>query len=226
MTNLYFISDFIISAGIPKETILFILSLPIIATLATISRNVIGIKGFRIFIPIVVTYAFVSLGAKYALPATAIVIGVSLLVRWLIRKSRLQYSSRMALLITIAGLSILTGVLIATLLGVESAGQIAIFPVLLLIAMGEEFVDALLKQGPRSATILYVETIVLALIGYFLLTWSAYQQFILNWPIVIVGAILIVVLIGRWKGLRLTEMFRFRDVAKAEAEKEKEDIKS
>jgi len=225
MTNLYAISDYIISSGIPRETLLFILSLPIVATLATISRNVIGVKGFRIFIPIIVTYAFVALGAKYALPATAIVIVMSLLVRWLMRKSRLQYSSRMALLITLCGLAILGGLFAAKKLGIESAASVPFFPILLLIAMGEEFVDVLLKQGPRSATILYIETILLAIIGYFMMTWEAYQTFILNWPIVIVVAIILVILIGRWTGLRLTEMFKFRDVAKAEADKESEESK-
>lgn len=225
MTNLSFVSDYVIAAGIPKETLLFILSLPIIATLATLSRNVIGVKGFRIFIPIVVTYAFVALGAKFALPATAIVIGVSLLVRWMIRKSRLQYSSRMVLLITISGLAILLGMFVLAKMGYSTAASIAVFPILLLIAMGEEFVDALLKQGPRSATILYVETIILAVIGYFLLTWTAYQRFILDWPVVIVAAIIVVIMIGRWKGLRLTEMFRFRAVSKAEAQEEAEESK-
>jgi len=225
MTNLYIVSDYIISSGIPRETLLFILSLPIVATLATISRNVVGVKGFRIFIPIIVTYSFVALGAKYALPATAIVIGVSLLVRWLMRKSRLQYSSRMALLITFSGLAMLGGLFIARKLGIESASLVPIFPVLLLIAMGEEFVDVLLKQGPRSATILYIETILLAIIGYFLLNSKTYQEFILDWPIIIFVAILLVILIGRWTGLRLIEMFKFRDVSKAEAEKEAENSK-
>lgn len=219
------ISDYIISSGIPRETLLFILSLPVVATLATLSRNVIGVKGFRIFIPIIVTYAFVALGAKYALPATAIVICVSLLVRWMMRKSRLQYSSRMALLITLCGLAMLAGLFIARKLGIESASHVPIFPVLLLIAMGEEFVDVLLKQGPRSATVLYIETILLAIIGYLLMSWRVYQEFILDWPIIIILAIIVVIVIGRWTGLRLTEMLKFRDVAKAEAEKEAEENK-
>jgi hypothetical protein len=216
------ISEFIINAGIPVETLIYILSLPLIASLATLSRNVIGLKGFRIYIPIVVTYAFVALGIKYALILSAIVITVSFIARILMKKARIQYSSRMVLILTLISFSILASLLVSAQLGLKSVVQRAFIPALLIIALGEEFIDALLKQGPRAAVSLYIETIILAVAGYFLMTWPWYQHFILDWPIVIIFAILIVVLIGRWTGLRLTELWKFRDVAKAEADKDKE----
>ena len=219
------VSRYILELGIPQETLLFILSLPIIATLATISRYVIGLKGFRVFFPIVTTYAFVALGVRYALAISAIVILVSILSRALMKKTRLQYSSKMVLMVTMVGFAILLALSIAAYLGIDRVFVRPFFPVLLLITLGEEFIDVLLKQGARSAWTLYAETIGLSVAGYYLITWDAYRQFIIEWPIIIFVAVLIVIVIGRWTGLRLTEVYRFRKVALIEGEKETESKK-
>lgn len=214
------LSNLILEVGIPRQTLLFLYSLPIIATLATISRNVVGLKGFRLFYPIITTYAFIGLGIRYSLAISAIVVIGSFLTRLIMKKSRLQYSSRMVLVLTTLGFSILLALFVASKLGIDNVANRPVFPMLLIIALGEEFIETLIKQGPKNAFVLYIETIVLSVVGYFLLISSTYQEFILEWPVVILLAILIVIGIGRWTGLRLTELLKFRNVIEAESKKE------
>jgi len=56
-----------INQGVPKETLVFLLMLPIVAIVISFARQVIGIKGFGIYTPLIITFAFLVTGLKYGL---------------------------------------------------------------------------------------------------------------------------------------------------------------
>jgi len=51
-----------INQGVPKETLVFLLMLPIVAIVISFARQVIGIKGFGIYTPLIITFAFLVTG--------------------------------------------------------------------------------------------------------------------------------------------------------------------
>lgn len=223
---MYQISNVLMQAGIPRETLVFLLSLPVIATIATFFRHLIGWKSFGIFLPIITTFAFVELGVVYGLSVSLIVIGISVLIRFAMKKARLHYFSRIALVLTGMSLFTLCLLWIVGELGLNNTVEKPILPVLLIIiVLGEEFISAMLKQGTRTAGLLYVETVVISLFGYFLIIWPVYQKFIINWPIILILTIAVNIWVGKWKGLRLSEFFRFRKVIQAEKERMQSETK-
>ncbi len=49
---------YMVAQGVPKETVVLILMLPIVATIIAFARQVIGVKGFGIYTSLIITFAF------------------------------------------------------------------------------------------------------------------------------------------------------------------------
>lgn len=93
--------------------------------------------------------------------------------------------------------------------------EISIFPILIMIILVEKFIAAQIEKGWHTAIILTIETIIIAIICYFIINWQVLRLFILNNPaIAIFGAVAVNIFLGKWTGLRLVEYIRFKDVIK------------
>ncbi len=216
MTNMSFITQYMIDQGVPQETLIFLLMLPIVATVIAFSRQIIGIKGFGIYTPLIIAFAFLALGLKYGLIFFMTILIVGTLIRLLIRKFRLMYLPRMAITLTGVALTIL----IIFLFGAsnQKIGLItaSIFAILIMITLVEKFLATQIERGGKGAIFLTSETLLLSIICYWLASWSWLQIFVLSHPLLTFSlAIIINILLGKWTGLRLTEYFRFREVIKS-----------
>jgi len=201
--------------GVPTLSLVFFLMLPIAATVITFARQILGIKAFGLYVPLIATLAFLATGIKYGVFLFIITVIIGTLLRYILRKTRLTYLPRMTLTLIMIILSIYVLFVLAIYLEKTGFIQVSIFPVLILIVLSEKFIATQIRLGNKTAIILTLETLVLSIICYYLITWSALQQFALLYPIVIIGgAIILNILLGRWTSLRLTEFFRFKQVVK------------
>ena len=51
---------FMVDNGVPKETIIFLLLLPVLATIIAIARQIVGINAFGIYMPLILSFAFMK----------------------------------------------------------------------------------------------------------------------------------------------------------------------
>ena len=86
LTMIYFI-NYLLNNGVPQETIILILMLPIIATIIAFSRQIIGIKTFGIYTPLIITFVFLAIDIRYGI----IVFITVLLAGSLVRKYQTIY---------------------------------------------------------------------------------------------------------------------------------------
>jgi len=218
-----FITQYMVNNGVPQETVILILMLPIVATIIALARQIIGLKGFGIYTPLIITFAFLATGLKYGLAIFILILLVGTLMRFLVRKFRLLYLPRMAIVLTLVALAILA--LFFEGAYSQRVGLItaSIFAVLIMITLVEKFVAAQIEKGARGAIILTLETLALSIICYFVASWSWLQNLVFLYPLwIILAAILINIFLGKWTGLRLSEYIRFREVIKyAELPKKK-----
>ena len=91
---------------------------------------------------------------------------------------------------------------------------------LVMATLSEKFLSAQSMAGIRSALITAGETVVVALLGYTLVTWSWLEGTILSMPELIIVPILGIIWLGRFTGLRLTEYFKFRTLFQEETNEE------
>lgn len=208
------IIQFMMTEGVPRQTILMILMVPIVATIIAISRQVVGLKGFGIYTPLIITFAFYETGLKYGLTIFAAVLISGTLSRLIIKPFRFLYFPRMAMVTTIVALSTL--VLLAEGAYSRRTGliSVSILPILIIITLVERFVATQIEKGPRTAVTLTIETLIVSIIGFYIISWRALHTALLEYPWIALLTLIVNIFLGKWTGLRILEYFRFREVIK------------
>ena len=209
-----YLVNFMIAKGIPSNTIVLLLMLPIIATIIAFLKQMVGITTFGLYMPSIVTLSFLALGLKFGLAILFIIIISGALLRKLLDRFRLLHIPRIAIILTFSTLIILITLAFGTYLGVSRIASIAVFPMLIMTTLAEKFVTALSGRGFVAALLLMVETAAVSLVCYAVVSWGYLQTLILGRPELILLLLLVNYLLGRWTGLRLMEYLRFREVMK------------
>ena len=209
--------NYFAAQGVPMETTILILMLPIIATMIAFLRQVVGIKAFGIYTPLIVTFAFLAMGVngiKYGVIIFVSVIFIGMITRFILKKFRLLYLPRVAITLSVVAFSILAILVFGGTLHRTGLAAGSIFPLLIMIAIVEKFVAAQIEKGNKTAILLAVETLVISLIGYYVASWDALINIMVAYPWLVIFTIPINFVLGKWTGLRFSEYFRFREVLK------------
>jgi hypothetical protein len=191
--------------------------LPLVATLVAFFRQVIGIKAFGIYTPSIITFALLAFdpnGLKYGIAIFISVILVGMVTRLALKRFRLLYLPRVAITLSIVSLAILIVLVIGGIYKRTGLASVSIFPLLIMITLAEKFIATQIEKGSRTAFILAVETLVISVIGYFLVSWDALTNLILAYPWLVLLTFVINFSLGKWTGLRITEYLRFRKIAR------------
>lgn len=205
--------QFMNNNGVTLATLSALFLLPLVATVVVLARQIIGLKGFHIFTPLITAFAFHEAGLGYGLLVFAAVMVASLIARAAIKGVRLQYLPRMALVVTVATFAVFLLYFSAAFFSWSGFAQTSLLPVLVLIALAEQFVAAQIEQGKKVAFVLTFETLLAAIAGYGLLSWPWLAAAVLHFPgLYLIVIVLLNVLLGRWTGLRLLELWRFRAI--------------
>lgn len=204
-----------VARGVSAETIVLLLLFPLTAALVAFSRQVVGLSGFGIFTPALVAMAFLITGIPAGMVLFLAIILAATVSRYLISKVKFPYLPRMAVLIWAVSLAVLTLLLVSPNLGLDRLVRLGIFPVLLYIMLAESYIEAQITRTWQSAALMTAETILIAIFASLLMGLSVVQEWVLLHPEISVLAILLVDwLIGKYKGLRLLEIWRFRRIIK------------
>ncbi len=202
-----------VTAQVPLQALTFILVLPLIAALVVVIRVIVGIETFGTFAPVIVSLAFLTTGLKWGLVIFAAIVGTGTLVRAALQRVRLQLVSRLAILITVvAGIMAGLAVLGASF-GVGALLNVSIFPMVIMSNMIENFASSRAQFGSREAVRLTLNTLLLASVCYMAVEWGGLQSLLLSFPELLLAAIVIDVVLGKWRGLRLLEYKRFWPLA-------------
>ncbi len=208
-----FLIEQIVNFGVSEGTLALILMLPVVATFIAFARQIIGIRGFGIYITLIIAYAFVATRLKYGIVIFFVVVIAGTLMRQLLQKTRILYLPRMAMVLTFVTLAVFLMFLFGSYLKIEGLQVISIFPILIMTLVVERFVAAQMEKGQRTAIFMTLESLALAIISYYIITWAPLQQLLLNWPLVSIFIILILnFILGQWTGFRLSEYFRFKEL--------------
>lgn len=202
-----------IASGVPENTIVMLLLLPIVATVIAATRQIIGIRGFGIFLPAALSITFVAIGPILGIILFTAIVLISTIVRIITRKLKLklQYLPRMALILWFVSFGIL-GILFASpILKYKPLLNVSIFPVLVLTLLVEDFTKIQLGKSFKTAIGLTSQTLILSLISYLFLTSIPLQRFVLlNPEVALLTTFVIDIILGKYLGLRFIEYYRFR----------------
>ena len=209
--------------GVPETSIILLLMLPLVATIIAFWRQIIGLRTFGIYAPILITFAFYNLGItpvginlwqglKYGLALALVVFLSASITHELTKKVRLHYLPKMSVLLSVVSLAVFAMLTVASYLNRGGFISVDILPLLLMITVSEQMISMYIKKGRKAAYILTLGTLFISSITYILISWSWLQELMLERPYISILALLVNLVIGKWTGFRLKEYFRFKSI--------------
>lgn len=200
-----------VSEGVSPNTLVLLFLFPLVAALVAFSRQVVGVSGFGMITPALLSVAFLSTGGVAGIVLLVFILGVATLGRMLIKRVKVPYLPKLAILIWVVSMAVLLLLLMSPIIGLERLMGVGIFPIMLFVLLAETFIEAQITRSLSTSMWMTGETVILALISYKVMSSPCVQSQVLLKPEVSVIAILALdFLIGRYKGLRLLEIWRFR----------------
>lgn len=203
-----------LDTGVPLQTLQFLLILPVVVTLVAFFRQVVGIQAFGIYAPSLITFAFLIVGAKYGVAIYISVIVIGMVARFLLKRLRMLYLSRVAMTLTLVSLALLFLLMFGASIQRTGFAAVAIVPLIIMIVLSEKFIATQIEKNTRTAILVAAQTLLISLITYFIASWPTLTLLLFAYPWLILLALPINFLIGRWTGLRLSEYYRFHSVLK------------
>ncbi|MFZ3068770.1 MAG: 7TM domain-containing protein [Microgenomates group bacterium] len=200
-----------VSEGVSPNTLVLLFLFPLVAALVAFSRQVVGVSGFGMITPALLSVAFLSTGGLAGVVLLFFILGVATLGRMLIKKVKVPYFPKLAILIWVVSMAVLLLLLMSPLIGLERLMSVGIFPIMLFVLLAETFIEAQITRSISTSMWMTVETVIVALIAYKLMSAPWIQSQVLLHPeISVIGILGLDYLIGTYKGLRLLEIWRFR----------------
>ncbi len=199
--------------GVSVNTVVLLFLFPLVASLVAFSRQVIGLNGFGMITPSLLAIAFLSTGGLVGILMLTFVVGAAILSKSLIKKVKIPYLPKLAILLWMVSVAVLGLMLISGFGGLRSFLTIGIFPIILFMSVAETFIEAQITRSFNSSLTMLLETVVLAFVSYKMMSSHLIQSVALLNPEIWLVLILVVnLLIARYKGLRLLEVWRFRKI--------------
>jgi hypothetical protein len=210
------LTAWLLSHGISNEILELLIAIALLSTIVSLSRYVFGSKSYGIYAPIILAISYSYTGLRYGLAITAVVIATSLFSYSILKKIRMHYITRIAINYCILTLAIIIFLLLINRFGL-TLDNIENIPPLALIsitALGDFFTKQYVKKSLKTSLLTLSSTIVISTIGWYVITRDAISTYLINNLWIIPTLILINILIGQYKGLRIKDLFRFRSIVK------------
>lgn len=199
--------------GIPATTIVLILLAPIIATIVSLVRVVIGLPTLELLVPIALAFALVSIGIILGLLILIAIIVASYVSKIMLRGVSMMFFPKRGLSMLFLSLFVFAALTFAVMFEIETARTISIFPVLILMLLGDSIVSIQLHKSFSETFAITMVTIIIGMVGYAMATSYTVQLWLLVYPELVFLVVPANILIGRYFGLRVTEYFRFNQLS-------------
>jgi len=197
-----------------QEVYKVLLMVPLGAFIMLILRNIVGIKTFGTFMPVLIAIAFRDTGLTAGIALFLLVVSAGLLVRFYLERLRLLLVPRLtAVLILVVLLMALVSVL-SNRLGIEVGLSVALFPMVIMAMTIERMSVSWEERGPSTAIKEGLGSLLVAALAYLLMSWDRAVHFVFVFPEVLLVLFSVALMLGRYSGYRLTELLRFRALAR------------
>jgi len=198
-----------------QQTFRILLLVPIGALMIGVLRNLVGFPTFGIFMPVLMALAFRGTGLVYGLGIFAGVLLVGYAVRRWLDKLRLLLVPRMSVILTLV-IACFTGLaLIGSKFELREFMAVGLLPFVILTMTIERFFVVIEEAGVREGLRTAAGSAAVSVITYEIISWEPLQLTFFVYPELLAGVAAIQILLGRYTGYRLSELFRFRTFREA-----------
>lgn len=191
-----------------------ILLIPIGTLVLALARNVIGIPTFGIFTPILLTLFFKETSFGFGLLFFGVVIAIGIGERYVLDKFYLLAVPRLSIILTLIIMLMLGYSFYSVEMTSVSQKHLAFFPIVIVTTIIERLSIQLAEEGLFNTFKTLLGTLVIVLLVYSLFFIHSLEMFMFTNPELLLAVLGCQVLIGKYKGYRLSEFLRFRDLVR------------
>ncbi|MDF1696151.1 MAG: 7TM domain-containing protein [Saprospiraceae bacterium] len=194
---------------LPMDLLRSLLLLPLAALLIAIFRNVVGINSFGILLPALIGLALVNVDLVTGLTAFGIVIVLVALLHLLLEKWSLLHVPKVAIILTSVIITLLTFGIAGVLLDWEMGEMMIYLPIVIISITAERFAKVLNEEDLSEALKMLLNTALISLLTCLIFRSKLLIGVFLTFPELYLPLIVILLFLGRWIGMRISEYRRF-----------------
>jgi 7 transmembrane helices usually fused to an inactive transglutaminase/Inactive transglutaminase fused to 7 transmembrane helices len=203
--------------GLPVNTqavYRIMLLVPVGAVLLVLLRNVVGIKTFGTFMPVLVGLSFRETGLVKGIFLFVLLVGVGLTVRFCLERLKLLVVPRLAAVLIVVVISMALLSIITHRLGGHTGLSVALFPMVILTMIIERMSVVWEERGATEALVSGLGSLVTAALAFLIMNVKYVEHLVFVFPELLLVLLAITILMGRYTGYRLSDLYRFRELAK------------
>jgi hypothetical protein len=197
-----------------QEVYRILLLVPVGAFLLVILRTLVGIKTFGTFMPVLIALAFRETRLVGGILLFFTVVALGLFVRFYLERLRLLLVPRLTAVLIVVVLVMLGLSVLSHRMGVESGLSVALFPMIILPITIERMSVVWEERGAGEAMEQGFGSLVVAVLAYAVMNRAIVGHVVFVFPEVLLILLAASLVLGRYSGYRLLELWRFRALAR------------
>jgi len=197
---------------LPAHTAVVFLMMPLCTLLITGLRNLLGLKSFGIFMPMLIASACALVGLGSGLLGFVLVVSIATTAHLAFNRLNLLKIPRLAAIITLVNVATIGILLAASEVSNLQLGLMSLFPVIIISFIADKLHDMMQQGEWQELWLTMLGTTVSIVMCYALLTSATLQGLFALYPELFLLVLTGQIYLGRWTGGRLTELLRFRKV--------------
>lgn len=191
-----------------------LLMIPIGAFVIVLLRTLIGLKSFGTFAPVLMALAFRETHLINGILLFSLIVSLGLSVRFYLEHLKLLLVPRLASVLIVVVLTMSALSLITHKLGIGAGVSVALFPMVILTMTIERMSLTWEEHGPSEAIQQALGSLAAASLGYAAMSNPLLEHVVFIFPELMLVLLAVVLLLGRYTGYRLTELGRFKALAR------------
>jgi len=182
------------------------------ALVIAILKNVVGVKTLGMFAPVIIALALLFSGVVLGLSILGAVLGVVVLTRAAMVRERVQEAHRVAILVTMTGVTITSLAIVGLELGQHELFFGILLPVLISSWMAERYVEQVRRVGWEAPSAALGWTLAGVIISFLVITQDPLVDFVLTNPLTWSVLVALHWFLGTRIRFRLGDRFRFSGI--------------
>lgn len=193
-----------------------LLLIPVGALVIVLLRVLIGLRTSGTFMPVLIALAFIQTTLLAGLVIFITVVGFGLWIRYYLSYLNLLLVARISAVIIVVLLLMASLSVISYKLGFHQALTVTFFPTIILAWTIERMSILWEEEGPHEVLIQGGGSLFAAVLVYLLMSTAIVEHLTFNFPELMISLLGIILVLGKYTGYRLLELYRFRSLGGTE----------
>jgi len=190
-----------------------LLMVPVGGFLLVLLRNIIGISTFGTFMPVLIALAFRETQLLWGIVFFSTLVALGLSIRFYLDRLKLLLVPRLAAVLIVVVMLMALMSIFTNRLGIERGLSVALFPMVILTMTIERMSIVWEERGPYEAIKQGLGSLLAASLAYVVMHNREIQHLFFVFPELLLVLLAATMLLGRYSGYRLVELWRFKVLA-------------